>query len=56
MCEAASRAVSLIVFIAVEEISTPTYSEKFISTVCCQQLEINLNENQMSKHCRKATI
>ena len=53
MCEAAFRAVGLIVFIGSEEISTPTCSAKFISTVCRQLLEINLDENQMSEHCRK---
>ena len=56
MCGAAFRAVDLAVFIAPTEISTPTYSANFISTVSCQLLEINLDENRMSGRCRKTVI
>ena len=53
MYGAAFQVVGLVVFIACEKISTPTCSAKFISTVTCQLLEINSNENQMSGHCTK---
>ena len=56
MCRAAFRAVDLVVFIASKEISTPTYSAKFLSTAFYQLLEINLDENQMSGYCRKTMI
>ena len=55
MCKATFRAVGLVMFIASEEILTPTCSENFLSTVSCQLLEINLDENQMSGCCRKTT-
>ena len=45
--------MGLVVFIASEEISTPTCSAKFISTVFCQLLEINFDENQMSGHLQE---
>ena len=46
-------AVGLVVFIASEEILTPTCSAKFLSTVFGQLLEINSDENQRSGHYKR---